>query len=112
MARVRFEEPVREQGVMRFEMPEDALPPEHSARVLWHLLGRLDLSAFAKHAKAVDGHADRPVLSPRMLLTLWLYAISVGRLRHPGPAAVAAPREPAEGGLRSGLQWSGSCPGL
>lgn len=78
MARVRFEEPVREQGVIRFEMPEDALPAEHPARVLWQLLERLDLSAFAKDAKAVDGHAGRPVLSPRMLLTLWLYAISVG----------------------------------
>src|SRR5262245_18626939 len=78
MARVRFDEPVREQSVMRFEMPDDALPPEHPARVLWHLLGRLDLSAFAKDAKAVDGHAGRPVLSLRMLLTLWLYAVSVG----------------------------------
>ena len=78
MARVRFEEPVREQGVIRFEMPEDALPAEHPARVLWQLLGCLDLTTFAKDAKAVDGHAGRPVLCPRMLLTLWLYAVSVG----------------------------------
>jgi len=34
MARIRFEGPVREQGVIRFEMPEDALPAEHPARVL------------------------------------------------------------------------------
>jgi len=78
MARIRFEGPVREQGVIRFEMPEDALPAEHPARVLWHLLGRLDLTSFTKDAKAVDGHAGRPVLCTRMLLTLWLYAISVG----------------------------------
>jgi len=78
MARIRFEGAVREQGVIRFEMPEDALPAEHPARVLWHLLGRLDLTSFTKDAKAVDGHAGRPVLCTRMLLTLWLYAISVG----------------------------------
>jgi transposase len=38
----------------------------------------LDLSAFTVGAKAIEGHAGRPLLSQRMLLTLWLYAISVG----------------------------------
>ena len=31
----RIAEPVRNQGVLRFEIPEDALPPTHPARVLW-----------------------------------------------------------------------------
>ena len=30
--------PVRDQGEMQFVMPEDALPPEHPARVLWSVL--------------------------------------------------------------------------
>jgi transposase len=76
--RVRTAEPMRRQGVIRFEMPEDTLPPDHSARLIWQVLGTLDLSAFTAKSKAVDGRAGRDVLSPTMMLTLWLYAISIG----------------------------------
>lgn len=75
---VRTVEPERRQGVIRYEMPEDRLPVEHAARVLWELTGQLDLSGFTRHTKAVEGRAGRPIYSPRMLLTLWLYAISQG----------------------------------
>jgi transposase len=78
MGRVRTREPVREQGVFRWEMPDAALPPDHPARLLWQVLGTLDLSGFVRDAKAFEGSQGRDVLSARMLLTLWLYAISVG----------------------------------
>lgn len=74
----RVTEPERRQGVMRFEVPEDSLEPEHPARALWQALGKLDLSAFLDEARAVEGAAGRPTHSPRMLLTLWTYAISEG----------------------------------
>lgn len=63
---------------MRFEMPEDTLPPTHRARVLWEVVGTLDLGAFLRGVKAVDGTVGKKTLSPRMKLTLWLYAISTG----------------------------------
>jgi transposase len=63
---------------MRFEMPEDTLPEDHRARLLWQVVEKLDLSAFTADAKAREGVQGRPVTSVRMLLTLWLYAISVG----------------------------------
>jgi transposase len=69
---------MRCQGVIRFEMPEDTLPVEHGARLIWRVLQTLDLSAFTAKAKAVPGRAGRDVLSPTMLLTLWLYGISIG----------------------------------
>jgi len=56
--RVRTKEPFRRQAVMRFEMPEDTLPAEHRARVLWRLVETLDLSAFTTRAKAVELYAD------------------------------------------------------
>src|SRR3954471_14545220 len=74
----RIAEPQRRQGVIRFEMPEDTLPESHRARVLWDVVGTLDLGTFLRDAKAVDGTAGRTTLSPRMKLTLWLYAISTG----------------------------------
>ena len=72
----RIEEPQRAQGEMLFEYPEDALEPSHPARVLWDVLGKMDLKAFSKGCVAVDGAAGRALKSPRMLLTLWLYALS------------------------------------
>ena len=74
----RIAEPVRTQSCFRFEVPEDALPATHPARVLWSLVSRLDLSQFLIGLKAIDGTVGRKVLSPHMKLTLWLYAISQG----------------------------------
>src|SRR5207253_11493499 len=76
--RVRTKEPFRRQAVIRFEMPEDTLPENHRARLLWRIVKTLDLSAFTAGAKAVEGRQGRAPLSVHMLLTLWLYAISKG----------------------------------
>jgi|JI10StandDraft_1071094.scaffolds.fasta_scaffold241479_2 transposase len=78
MTKPRTTEPMRTQGVIRFEMPDDELAHDHPARVLWLALGKLDLSAFLAGARSVHGSAGRPTHSPRMLLTLWTYAISRG----------------------------------
>lgn len=78
MPKIRTREPNRTQGVIRFEMPEDTLPPDHTARLLWRVVETLDLSDFLADAKALEGRAGRAVTSVRMLLTLWLYAISRG----------------------------------
>jgi transposase len=78
MPKVRTREPFRGQGVMVFEIPEDRLPEDHRARLLWKVVETLNLSAFTADAKAVEGRQGRPLASTRMLLTLWLYAISMG----------------------------------
>ena len=72
---VRMSEPMRRQGVIRFEMPEDTLPSDHRARLVWRVLETLELSGFSSKAKSVEGLS---LLSTRMLLTLWVYGISVG----------------------------------
>lgn len=78
MSKPRTTEPVRNQAQFHFEMPEDALEPEHPARVLWDALGRLDLSAFLVQARSFEGGAGRSTHSPRLMLTLWTFAISQG----------------------------------
>src|SRR5688572_8209738 len=78
MRQVRMREPFRGQAVMRFEVPDDVLSPDHRARLLWRVVDTLELTAFSAGAKSIDGHAGRPLSSTRMLLTLWLYAISTG----------------------------------
>jgi transposase len=59
-------------------MPEQMLPPTHRARVIDQVVGTLDLSGFTEGSTSVEGHAGRATLSPRMMLTLWLYAIAEG----------------------------------
>src|SRR5271166_603898 len=78
MSKVRTREPFRGQAVMVFQMPDDVIPADHRARLLWRVVETLNLGAFTADAKAIEGHAGRPVASPTMLLVLWLYAISVG----------------------------------
>jgi transposase len=72
---VRIREPRREGQELVFVLAEDSLPSTHPARILWTALGDFDLSAFVEDAKAVEGTVGRRVYSPRMMLTLWGYAL-------------------------------------
>lgn len=74
----RTREPERSQGEMVFAVPDDLVSASDPARLFWDVLGTLDLKAFTAKSSAVEGVAGKPMLSPRMLLTLWLYAISRG----------------------------------
>ncbi len=51
--------------------------------MIWDVLGKVDLAAFSRGCEAVEGSAGRSLKSPRMLLTLWLYALmqAVGSAR-------------------------------
>src|SRR3954449_4214997 len=100
----RVVEPQRRQGVIRFEMPEDKLAPTHTARVLWDVIGALDLTAFLDGVKATEGTVGRKTLSPQMKLTLWLYAISNG---------IGSAREASKTLCPTRLEWarSGWSPG-
>ena len=51
---------------------------DHPVRALWDLLGRLDLSPFLEGIKAVEGQPGRDHSDPRVLIALWLYALSRG----------------------------------
>lgn len=53
---------------------EALLPPEHRARLVWQFVEALDLSELYGQIRAVEGHAGRPAIDPKILLALWLYA--------------------------------------
>jgi transposase len=53
---------------------DDLIPPEHKARLVWELVQDLDMTALYDQIKAVEGHAGRPSIDPRILTALWLYA--------------------------------------
>ena len=57
---------------------ERLIEPEHSARAIWELSGRLKLDAFYAPIAAVQGNAGRTPWDPRLLVSLWIYAYSRG----------------------------------
>ena len=71
-------EPTRAQIEVKWSAVNGELPSEHLARVLDRVVGSLDMGPFLARAKTVEGRAGRPVLSSRMMLVLWLYAIVDG----------------------------------
>jgi hypothetical protein len=76
--RVRTREPFRRQRLFCFETLEGTIAAGHRARLPWRVVETLDLSDFLEGRRALEGQAGRAVISVRMLLTLWLYATSVG----------------------------------
>lgn len=77
-AKVRTREPQRAQGWLFQQMPESLVGAEHPVRVVAAAVERLDLSGYLEQAKAVEGHAGRPVTSPHLLLAVWVYGIQQG----------------------------------
>ncbi len=76
--RSRLKKPNREQMVMTAIDVEELIAADHSARAIWELVGRLDLSAYAEQIKSVEGKAGRPTWDPQLLISLWIYAYSDG----------------------------------
>lgn len=68
----------RQRSVLRPTEIDRLLPAAHRARVIWDFTGGLDLSRLTAKIKAVEGHAGAPAIDPRILLALWMYAISEG----------------------------------
>jgi transposase len=57
---------------------ERLIDDDHSARSIWEVVGRMDLSLYLGEIAAVEGHAGRDHTAPRLLISLWLYAYSRG----------------------------------
>ena len=57
---------------------DSCLAADHAARAIWRLLEQVDLAAYYQSIKAVEGEPGRNITDPKILLALWLYAISEG----------------------------------
>ena len=54
------------------------IAPDHAARAVWAMVEKLDLSRFYDPIRAREGGVGRSATDPKVLLALWLYAISDG----------------------------------
>jgi transposase len=57
---------------------ERLIEPDHPARAIWELSGRLKLDGFYAPIEAVEGSAGRTAWDPRLLVSLWIYGFSRG----------------------------------
>jgi transposase len=64
--------------VLRTVDVELLIEDDHSARSIWELVGRLDLSLYYAQIASVQGRAGREHTDPQLLISLWLYAYSRG----------------------------------
>jgi transposase len=50
----------------------------HPARAIWNLVGSLDSSAFYRTIGSSEEEGGRPAFDPQLLISLWVYAYSLG----------------------------------
>ena len=75
---VRFRTVNREQTLMATIYVEELIAPDHKARGIWQLVGKMDLSRFSAPLRSVEGSAGRPAWDRRLWVSVWVYAYSEG----------------------------------
>jgi transposase len=68
----------RHQIVFRAAALDELIPADHPARTVWEYVEGMDLSPLYQPIKAIEGHAGRPPIDPKILMALWLYATLEG----------------------------------
>lgn len=71
---VRLQEPVRNQVEIRLAALDDLVAADHSVRIVWAYVEKLDLSALEQAIRAREHTPGRTPIAPRMLVALWLQA--------------------------------------
>lgn len=57
---------------------EELIPATHKARAIWELTGMLDLKGFYEGLRTAEGSKGRAAWDPRLLVSIWVYALSEG----------------------------------
>jgi transposase len=74
----RLRVPHRDQVEMSWSSLDERLDPDSQARVVWSLVCHLDLDAWLRDVKAIEGHVGRNATDPRLLVALWVFATLKG----------------------------------
>src|SRR5438105_491951 len=75
---VRLRLPDRQQVIMAMHCCDDLIDADHPVRVIWRVVGVLNLERFYEPIKAREGEVGRDTTDPRLLVALWLYAATRG----------------------------------
>jgi len=75
---VRVNSPSRHQEEFGYYCLDELVCESHEIRSIWQYVSNLDLSSFYAGFRSVEGKTGRTPVDPRILLTLWIFAIIEG----------------------------------
>jgi transposase len=70
----KLRRPVRNQIELKYCCIDDLLPSDHTARQVWELVEKIDISPLLARVESSEGGVGAPATDPRILLALWLFA--------------------------------------
>jgi len=68
----------RSQVILATVDVEKLIADDHPARAIWEFVGHLDLEPYHLEIKSLEGSAGRPAYDPRLLISIWILATSMG----------------------------------
>lgn len=68
----------RSQVILATVDVEKLIADDHPARAIWEFVGHLDLEPYQLAIKSLEGGAGRPAYDPRLLISIWILATSMG----------------------------------
>jgi transposase len=74
----RVKRPDRRQSILRPQVIDELVPPDHRARAIVKFVEQMDLDAFYDAVKSRGSEPGRPATDPAMQIALWLFATSEG----------------------------------
>jgi transposase len=74
VGKIKYKAVDRSQSSWQVLDYEHLIGPEHPARIIWELAGKMNLDRFAEAYKTREGEAGRPCWSPQLLVSVWVYS--------------------------------------
>lgn len=74
----KLNSPVRNQIEFINASLDDLLPEDHEVRNIWNFISHIDLSPLLTKIQSRDGDRGRAATDPKILLAVWVYAITQG----------------------------------
>jgi transposase len=74
----RLSSPVRNQIEFTNSCLDDLISDDHQVRNIWHYVEQMDLSIISKKIQSTLNSPGRPTIDPKVMLTLWIYALIEG----------------------------------
>jgi len=78
VGKARVQRANRSQIAMQFAALDDMIPADHLVRVVWAMVGEMDLGSFYEGIESVEGAAGRAAIDPAILISVWLYGTLQG----------------------------------
>jgi transposase len=75
---VRVKRPQRDQIQWRDAALDQMIPKDHRVRAVWAYVDSLDLKPLYRKIQAVEGGVGRDAVDPKILMALWMFAITEG----------------------------------